>query len=363
MRTSFSVAAATVAACFILFGNQDMARQAGEAREANNVDEAIHLYQKAVLENPKWTEGWWYLGTLFYDRDNYTSAAPAFAKAATLDPKIGTTWAMLGLCEMKLGKNPEALQHLQQARTLGIATNQQLLRVVTYSLAILWLERGNEQGDFETAQDYLDVLVREGVGSDDLTFALGCAVLRTRPSAANAELVRAAGHAEFLAAQRAKRTGAKGEYQKLVSAYPKVRNVQFAYGKFLLATKEDDQAVAAFEHEIENTPDHLLARIGIAGIKARTDPAGGLPYAAEAVKLAPELPEAHYLLGILLLDTGNAKLAIKELENARKSAPREAKIYFALGRAYARAGQPELAAEAREAFSRLSQQSEAQPAH
>ena len=363
MRTSFSIAAATVAACFLLLADGDVFRQAGEAREANHIDEAIHLYQKALSENPKWTEGWWYLGTLFYDRDEYTGAAPAFVKAAALDPKAGTTWAMLGLCEMKLAKNAEALQHLQEARTLGVAKDQQLLQVVTYSLARLWLERGNEQGDFEKAQDYLDVLVREGVESDDLTFALGCAVLRTRPSTANAEIVRAAGRAEFLAAQRAKRTEAKKAYQELIAAYPKVPNAQFAYGKFLLAAKEDEQAIVAFQREMENTPDHLLARIGIAGIKARTDPAGGLPYAAEAVTLAPAFPEAHYLLGLLSLDTGDVKGAIKQLETARKLAPNEAKIYFALGRAYAHADQPALAAEARTAFTRLNQQPEAQPAH
>src|SRR6266567_898303 len=46
-----------------------IAEQATKAREANRTDEAIDLYQKALKLNPRWGEGWWYLGTLYYDGD------------------------------------------------------------------------------------------------------------------------------------------------------------------------------------------------------------------------------------------------------------------------------------------------------
>lgn len=343
---------------FGILAGQDVAREAGQARETNRLDEAIELYRKAVSDNPAWTEGWWYLGTLLYDRNDYTGAATAFKIAAALDPRTGTTLVMLGLCEAKLGKNTEALKHLQQGRTLGIAADPQLRHVMLYSLGTLWLDRGNDHGDFDNAQDALDALVREGVESEDLTTALGLAVLRMRPPAENPELVRAAGHAESLAAQRSKLAEALPEYERFAAAFPKIQNVQFAYGKFLLANHYDDQAVAAFQRELENTPHHLLARLGIAGIKTRTDPAGGLPYAEEAVKLAPELPETHYLLGVLLLDTGKVSQAIAELEIAQRAEPDVAKIYFALGRAYARAKRTGDAARARATFARLNKLAE-----
>lgn len=356
MWASSRILAAVVGAGIL--AGQDVARQAGEAREANRLDEAICLYRKAVSDNPKWTEGWWYLGTLLYDRDDYAGAAPAFEKAAALDPKAGQTLVMLGLCEAKLQRKAEALEHLRSGRKLGIPDDPQLRHVMLFSLGTLWLERGDVRGDFDNAQEVLDILAREGVESEELTEALGLAVLRIRPPRPDPELVRAAGRAEVLAAQRGKLAEALREYDQLATTFPKVPGVQFAHGKFLMENNYDDEAVAAFQRELENTPNHLLARLGIAGIKTRTDPAGGLRYAEEAVKLAPELPEAHYLLGVMLLDTGHASQAIAELERAQRANPNEAKIYFALGRAYARVKRTAEAARARATFMRLNKQAE-----
>jgi len=70
-------------------------------------------------------------------------------------------------------------------------------------------------------------------------------------------------------------------------------------------------------------------------------------------RLAPSLPFAHYILGKLRVDTGDAAAAIPELEIARKSFPDEAGIYFALGKAYAQVGRKADAAKARTQFARL----------
>ena len=116
------------------------------------------------------------------------------------------------------------------------------------------------------------------------------------------------------------------------------------------------RALAAFRREIENSPQHLLARLGIAGILVETDPAAGLPYAQQAVELAPGLAEAHYLLGMLLLSTGALEKAIAELETAQHRDPADARVYFALGRAYAMAHRTKDAARARAEFARLSKE-------
>src|SRR2546422_7207028 len=65
-----------------------------------------------------------------------------------------------------------------------------------------------------------------------------------------------------------------------------------------------------------------------------------------------QLPFAHYLLGILYLDSGNAAGAVPELEIARRAFSKEPKVYFALGNAYARTGCKEEAARARAEFDR-----------
>jgi Flp pilus assembly protein TadD len=56
---------------------------------------------------------------------------------------------------------------------------------------------------------------------------------------------------------------------------------------------------------------------------------------------------------MLRLDTGDATTAISELEIAQKAYPREAGVYFSLGKAYARVGRKEDASRARAEFARL----------
>jgi predicted Zn-dependent protease len=170
------------------------------------------------------------------------------------------------------------------------------------------------------------------------------------------DLIRRAGLAEHFAAQR-NMSDAQREYDLFARDYAKVPNVQYAYGRFLLTNRDEEGALTAFKREIENWPKHVLARCQIANIMLqRKDIDGGLPYAEEAVKQAPRLPLGHYLLGRLLLEAGQNERAIKELEISAQMVPSEAKIYFALARAYTRVKRKEDADRARETFTRLSKQ-------
>jgi tetratricopeptide (TPR) repeat protein len=338
-----------------------LAAQAAQARAGNRVDEAISLYREALRLRPRWDEGWFYLGTLLHERDNHADAALAFKEATDLNPKIGTAWVMLGLSEFKLGRYNDALKHIQQGRQLGITDNPNLRNVMLYHEGLLLLDKE----DFEAAQKTLGSLSREGVENEDLIAALGLSVLRVRPSALPSAdrttqmAVGRAGQAEHFAVQK-KFAEARSEYDRLAADFPKLSNVQYAYGRFLLTSNDDDKAISAFQREIENSPEHLPARMMIADIKLRLrDAAGGMPYAEEAVKLNPRLPLAHYLLGSLLLEGGQTARAISELETAQRLLPDEPKIYFALGRAYARAHRKEDAERARAAFERLNKKEEA----
>lgn len=338
-----------------------LAKQADEAREGNRFDEAIELYRKALALRPRWDEGWWYLATLLYERDRYAEAVQAFRKAAELQPKVGAPWAMLGLCEFQLGRYDEALSHIQHGRQLGLANNPELIKVLRYHEGLLLLLKG----DFETAQQNLDALAYDGVNSEDLILALGLAILRIPalprqipPNSKEHEIIRRAGWAELQAAQK-NFTDAQREYARLAADYGNWPNVQYAYGRYLLSRRDDEGALAAFQREIQNSPENALARMQIAYIKLRNkEAAAGLKFAEEAVRLYPRSPLGHYLLGRLLLDVGQVARAIEELELARNLAPEEPSIYFALARAYARANRKVDAERARETFTRLNKKAE-----
>lgn len=345
-------------------GSQAFARiaaQAEQARNAGRLDEAIRFYRQALALQPRWAEGWWYLGTLFYDRDAFAEAAEALSKATTLSPQVGTAWVLLGLCEFKLNRYNDALTHIQRGRKLGVSAAPQFRQVMLYHEGVLLVGKG----EFEQAQETLAQLSRDGIESEDVTIALGLSVLRLRPSdllagdSALRQMVLRAGRAEHLATQK-RFDQASREYERLAADYATKPNIQYAYGRYLLASNDTEKAVAAFEREIENNPSSLPAHLFLADAKLKLkDFTGGLPIAEKAVKLNPKLPLGHYLLGSFRLETGQAAQAVSELETAERLLPNEPKIQFALGRAYARAGRQQDAARARANFERLTKAADA----
>ncbi len=334
-----------------------IAAAATAAREADKIDEAIGLYRQAVALRPAWAEGWWFLGTLYYDHDQYAEAAKAFKQTAQIQQKVGAPWAMLGLCEFQLARYDDARGHFEQARILGLGDNTELTRVMRYHDGLISILKG----DFEKAQETLGSLSYEGLKSEELIISLGLAILRIGMtpkeitiSYPDRALIRRAGLAEHFAAEK-NMSDAQREYEMVVRDYGKVANVQYAYGRFLLTNRDDDGAQTAFQHELQNSPKHALARCQLANIKLRNkDVEGGLPLAEEAVRIAPRLPLGHYVFGRLLLDAGQNDRAIVELEAASKMVPNEPKIYFALARAYTKAKRKQDADKARATFARLS---------
>ena len=339
-----------------------LSADAERARAEDRVDDAIPLYADALKLDPSWAPGWYYLGSLLYERDAYPDAAKAFERTTALTPKAGAAWAMLGLCEFKLERFDAALAHILRARTLGIG-EPSIEHVAVYHQGLLLLGTG----EFERAQEALDELGHAGVEDDNLVTALGLAVLRLRFSellggdSTLRDVVHRAGVAEQLAAQK-KFAEALVEYERLAADFPTTPNVQYALGRHLLEVNEDERAVAAFVREIENSPSHVPARVEIADTKFRLrDFAGGLPYAEDVVKLAPRYPLGHFLLGALLVEAGQTERAVAELETARAGLPAEPKVYFQLGRAYAAIGRTADAARARAEFTRLTRAQQASP--
>ncbi len=326
-----------------------LAKEASDAREANQLDKAEMLYGKALKERPAWAEGWFSLGTIQYDKNNYRSAQTSFEKAVKLDAKAGTARVMLGLCEFELGQDADALEQLQRGLNSGVANDEQLRNVAVFHLGLLLARAGK----FEATLETLAPLCAEGVESEALLMTVGRAVLRMREETASSAVVQRTGHAECLG-DRKQFDQARGEYQALVAEFPDFSNLHYAFGRFLLLMDHNpDGAVGEFKKEIANQPKSAVARLQIAAAEYRVDSTAGLPYAEEAVKLDPNLPLGHYLLGLLLVDTGEDERAVTELEMARKMLPREAGVYYALGTAYAHTGRKAQAAEVRAEFQKL----------
>ena len=339
-------------------GFATLAKQADAARDAQQLDKAVPLYRKALALNPRWTEGWWSLGTIYYDGDRYASAADAFQHLARLDPKQGTARAMLGLCEFELGDSAGALRDIEASKGLGVLEDEQLRQVVFYHEGLL-LQRA---GRFYAAQRALASLCLGGVKSEELTLTLGLVVLRMRderppaPGTADGEVVEHLGRGACLEAAK-NYDQARPEFESVVAKHPDYPSIHYAYGRFLLDDGDRDAAIREFQLQIEADPGDVLSRLLIGATEIRVDDAAGLPYAEESVRMAPSSPLAHFVLGALLLDAGKDQEAISHLEIARKAFPAEQRLLWSLASAYARVGRMQDAAQTRAAYLRVHSES------
>ncbi len=137
--------------------------------------------------------------------------------------------------------------------------------------------------------------------------------------------------------------------------FPNARNVCYALGRYFAATSQPELALAAYHRDQEFS----RARAGAAGHcrdhggnGSRCRPplcrGGGHPEPANSLE--------HYVLGSLLLHTDRIDRAIAALERAEHSVKDDTGVYYALGRAYARAGRKEEAAPAWSVFKRLTEE-------
>jgi len=332
---------------------EEIARRATEAREKDQIEEAIRWYRQGAQLRPHWDEGLWYLGTLLYDQDQYAEARDAFRRFLAVKPDVGPAWGLRGLCEFRLKEYDAALQSLTKGRTLGYGTNTAVQRAAWFHEAILRIRAS----EFELAVRPLTWLARSEPESKHLVEAAGLMLLRL-PKLPDEipdekrELVTLAGRAAYAPPPR-EGNGAKERFRELLERFPTAPSVHYAYGIFLLVS-DSDAAIAELRREIEIQPDGVYARLDLAfELMRRGEYAGALPPAEEAVKLAPGLFASHHALGRALAETGDLERGIRELEAAARLAPDSPEMHFALARAYAKAGRKADAERERATFSEL----------
>ena len=344
-----------------------LAREATAAREANRVDEALGLYEKALKLRPSWDEGYWYVGTLYYGLDRYTEARDAFrrvitaqeTKAAGKPVSNGRVYGMKGLCEFQIKNYEVALADLQKARDRGVES-EELMSAVRYHTAIIMTRL--EQYEFALLN--LQAFAQKGHDAPTVIEAFGLATLRMPllPSelpADRREMVLLAGRGSYY--QAARLSGpARPAFEELASRYPDSPNVHYAYGVFLLG-EDPDRALEEFKKELKQSPGHSWSMLQIAFeyIK-RSDWEAARPWAQQAVDTAPQDFAGRRALGQVLFELGETTGAIEQLERGVALAPDSPSLRFVLARAYQKAGRPVDADREREEFRKLQQANRSQ---
>jgi tetratricopeptide (TPR) repeat protein len=308
----------------------NLARAAATAREAGHIDEALRDYHRAVEIRADWEEGWWYLGTLQYDADRFADAIPALQKVVELDPAHGAAWNFLGLCEFETHDYANALQHLQKGQELGTGDDPEIARVSKYHLALLRI-RG---GEFEKATALLASAFGDQSPSQ-ARVALGLALLRVpllpeEVDPSQDALLQAAGETAALLAL-GEQQKALDSFRALLKKYPNVPYLHYAFGLALSSAGENAEALLEQQAEAKISPVSALPGTAISSLELRLHhPEEALRAAETAVRLAPESPETHRVLGESLKALGRKEKAAAKLSIAdtlaREKPVRDARI-------------------------------------
>jgi len=299
-----------------------LAKSAAAAREAGKLDDALRDYQRALEIRANWEEGWWYLGSLEYDRDHYAEAIVAFQKLVQLVPAAGPGWNFLGLCEFETKDYEKSLEHLKKGEALGGANDPEISRVASYHLALL-LIRG---GDFDQATTLLRTTFGESQMSPQVKTALGLALLRVpllprEVDPSQDALLQAAGETAAIAG-RGDTAKALESFRELSKNYPRTPYVHYADGRALAGAGRLEEAASEQREESSVSARSALPRIEISGLQLRLHHTQEAVRAAEeAVQLAPESAAAHRALGQALLAAGEKEKAAEEHATAEKLEP------------------------------------------
>jgi predicted Zn-dependent protease len=338
-----------------------ISRAAQQARDENRDDEAIRLFEQGLNLKPDWNEGLWYLGTLLYEKEQFSRTRDLLRQFVAQNPKYGPGWAVLGMSEFQTREYSRSLEHLQRSLSLGLGDRKQLADSGFYHVAVL-LTR------FEQFHDSLQLLWQlRGAGqSEDLLVepaglaALGYALLPKEIPAPRRELARLAGAGTFALLDQ-RRADAERLFGKMVELYPKEPGAHYQYGTLLLDDRPQD-GIPELEKELEISPSHVPARLRLAEYHLTLkQPEKAQPYLDEVLRLEPKNASGHMLMGELLASKGDGAGAIRELELARDQAPQRTRIRWDLLRAYMAAGRREDANREKAEIEKLSQQQSGKP--
>jgi len=330
-----------------------LSRQAVAARDAGHLNEAVALFKKALKERPDWDEGWWNVGSIAYDRDQYIECAQSFEQLTVLKPDSAPAWTMSGLCEYQLRNFDSAVRSLQQAERLSFQGPRELSASGRLHLALVLIKTGK----FEKAINVLSDLTKFDRKTSEIIVAAGIAGLRQPwlpsevPESERAKVMQLGG--AMATGMELDVKDAIAQFEAVVQQFPNDPNVHFRFGAFLMQ-QTPDRGLAELKKTLELDPEYIQALVGFAMIYLnRGDPQTALEYAERAVKASPTDFGPHVALGRALLALNDDAGAAKELEIAVNIEPGNSDAHFSLASAYSHLGRKEDAQREHEEFKRL----------
>ncbi|MGA3132718.1 MAG: tetratricopeptide repeat protein [Terracidiphilus sp.] len=340
---------------------ETIASQADKARTQDRVPDAIRLYREGTHLRPSWADGWWYLGSLFYDQDRFPEAGAAFQHLLASTSHRGPAHAFLALCDYETGKYDDALAQFRAWAGAGWAGPRELRDVADYHFALLL----TRDGRFVESLYLIAPLAQRLGDRSELVEAMGLASLRMRYLPENypperRERIWLAGKAALYAAQSPKDFERADEYAAgLESRYGTQPEVHYFRGTLYGFEEKNAEAEREYREELKISPDHVPSLDALAGLDLeRSDLAEAGALARRAVAVDSNDAEGHRLLGRVFFAHGDLHAAVAELEKAKQLAPENPLVRSHLAMVYAKLGQTQEAKAEAAAFLALKNKDE-----
>jgi tetratricopeptide (TPR) repeat protein len=313
-------------------------RKAAEYLQAKDSNSAVKEFNAVLALDPKNAEAYANLGVIAFFQRDYQKASQYLRKALAIDPSLGKTQALLGICEKRLG-DPSARALLEKSFP---KLKDKSMRLQTgLELASLY----EQQGDSGATASVMHSLVDLDPDNVDVLFMAQRVYSELADDTLNKLAVLAPGSARMqqVIAERLVNGGdlphAIEHYKNALQIDPHLTGVHFELGEAILQSSSDParQAEAGKEFEAAEAidGDAAKAECGLGGIAmSQSDLDGAFAHYQRAYKLNPNEVAAQLGLAKLLMMKQKPQQAVHYLLAAIQADPLNGEAHYRLASAY-----------------------------
>jgi len=319
------------------FNPQEILKEAMDAQEAGNYNQAVRDYRLILQKYPKIPEIRSNLGAALAAEGNYADAIAEYKQALALKPNAQVQ-LNLALAYYKSGDLNSAVDILKKVHE-KTPENQQ----ATTLLADCYLRLGQNKNVIAL----LTPVQKAEPDNKTFVYLLGTALVRDGQAAQgqliidkilkngdSAEARLLMGTTKFMVSDF---SGALEDLQKAVDLNPNLPDLYAYYGQALLITGDQAGARKAFERELQIDPNNFDSNLRM-GVLLRQDEQNdkALQYLQHALQIRPGDPGVRYQIAVIEIAKGEIDQAQRDLESLVKEAPQFLEAHVSLATVYFR---------------------------
>jgi tetratricopeptide (TPR) repeat protein len=325
------------------------------AKNRNDLDEAISAFRKATDVAPGATVAFFRLGEAYMRKRDYAAAIPPLKRAVELSPDLLPAHQLLGFALLTQGYAAEAIPHFELVHEYAV-------------LGIAQLQAGQPA----EAVANLQAAVAKSPNDPDLLYYLSRAAVEQSSQSLDKLL------SNFPDSARAH--GAKGrtfyqmkmypeaavEYEKGFPLRSDLPELRLELGQIYSASSDWVKAEQEFRAETQSQPGNAEAAYRLGDVLLQQ---GKMQEAAEELRrsneLRPDMPETLYSLGkaLAVADPAQAERALNRVVAMEKDTLLAGSAYLALAAIQRKQGKTELAAKEMQEYRRIQDLYSLQPRH